>query len=77
MKRLKILTRLFLDFLCIGAFTFGGGWSIVAQMRQRYVQQQGVLRDEELLDMEQTPVDFLCEVGDKAEVSRCAHISAV
>lgn len=51
MKRLKILTRLFLDFLCIGAFTFGGGWSIVAQMRQRYVQQQGVLRDEELLDM--------------------------
>ena len=25
---------------------------------------------EELLDMEQTPVDFLCEVGDKDEVSR-------
>jgi len=51
MKRLKILIRLFLDFLCIGAFTFGGGWSIVAQMGQRYVQQQGILRDEELLDM--------------------------
>ena len=25
---------------------------------------------EELLDMEQTPVDFLCEVGDKDEVSK-------
>lgn len=51
MKRIQTLMRLLLDFLCIGTFTFGGGWSIVAQMRQRYVDQQGILRDEELLDM--------------------------
>lgn len=43
--------RLLLDFLRIGTFTFGGGWSIVAQMRQQYVQKQQILRDEELLDM--------------------------
>lgn len=51
MKRLKILSRLLLDFLRIGTFTFGGGWSIVAQMRELYVQNRKVLRDEELLDM--------------------------
>ena len=51
MKKLKILMSLLLDFLTIGSFTFGGGWSIVAQMRQRYVEKQGILRDEELLDM--------------------------
>ena len=51
MKNIKTLGRLLLDFLRIGAFTFGGGWSIVAQMRQLYVQQSGILKDEELLDM--------------------------
>lgn len=51
MRSLKRLLRLFLDFLRIGAFTFGGGWSIVAQMRELYVQNRKVLRDEEILDM--------------------------
>lgn len=51
MEKLKDLIRLLLDFLRIGTFTFGGGWSIVAQMRELYVQNRKVLRDEELLDM--------------------------
>lgn len=51
MKRLRTLFRLLLDFLRMGAFTFGGGWSIVAQMRETYVQDRKCLRDEELLDM--------------------------
>ena len=51
MKKLKLLIRLLLDFLRIGAFTFGGGWSIVAQMRELYVQKQQIIQDEELLDM--------------------------
>lgn len=51
MSKLKTLVRLLLDFLRIGAFTFGGGWSIVAQMRELYVEKRGVLTDEELLDM--------------------------
>lgn len=51
MRRLPLLIRLLLDFLRIGTFTFGGGWSIVAQMRELYVQDRKILRDEELLDM--------------------------
>lgn len=51
MNKLKMLFRLLLDFLKIGTFTFGGGWSIVAQMRQLYVDDRKVLKDTELLDM--------------------------
>lgn len=51
MIRAKLLVRLMLDFLKIGTFTFGGGWSIVAQMRQLYVEERKVLQDTELLDM--------------------------
>ena len=45
------LRRLFLDFLQFGCFTFGGGWSIVGQMQRKYVEQEGVITDEELLDL--------------------------
>lgn len=30
---------------------FGGGWSIIAQMRQLYVEKKHVITDEELLDL--------------------------
>ena len=43
--------RLLLDFIRFGCFTFGGGWSIIAQMRQLYVEKQKVITDEELLDL--------------------------
>lgn len=42
---------LFLQFMKFGCFTFGGGWSIVAQMRERYVVREGSLSDEALLDL--------------------------
>ena len=45
------LTGLLRDFMKFGLFTFGGGWSIVAQMQKRYVEQQGLLTQEELLDL--------------------------
>ena len=51
MKRWKMLTGLLRDFMKFGLFTFGGGWSIVAQMQKRYVEQQGLLTQEELLDL--------------------------
>lgn len=34
-----------------GLFTFGGGWSIIAQMDQLYVQKKKVITSEELLDL--------------------------
>ena len=48
---LSKLSTLYLQFLAFGAFTFGGGWSIVAQMRELYVNSQHLLTDEELLDI--------------------------
>lgn len=35
----------------IGLFTFGGGWSIVAQIRKEFVEVRGWLTGEELLDI--------------------------
>lgn len=46
----QILT-LFGDFLKIGCFTFGGGWSIVAQMHSLYVEKRHTITGEELLDL--------------------------
>ncbi len=46
-----MLAKLYMQFLKFGAFTFGGGWSIVAQMKELYVDREHTLTDEELLDI--------------------------
>ena len=51
MKRWKTIAELLRDFMKFGLFTFGGGWSIVAQMQSRYVDEKGILTQEELLDL--------------------------
>ena len=40
-----------LVMLKIGLFTFGGGWSIVAQIQKEFVEIRGWLTKEELLDI--------------------------
>ena len=50
-KKAKKLLTLLLEFVRFGCFTFGGGWSIIAQMRQLYVEKKQVITDEELLDL--------------------------
>ena len=45
------LVPLFLQFFKFGCFTFGGGWSIVAQMQELYVEREGTLSSAELLDL--------------------------
>ena len=42
---------IFLTFLKFGCFTFGGGWSIIAQMQKLYVEQEHTITSEELLDL--------------------------
>lgn len=42
---------LFLYFFRIGWFTFGGGWSIVAQIQKDYVEDRHAIAAEELLDI--------------------------
>ncbi|MBQ6564040.1 MAG: chromate transporter [Clostridia bacterium] len=44
------LADIFTTFLKFGCFTFGGGWSIVAQIQKEYVEKKHWITDEELLD---------------------------
>ena len=43
--------ELTLTMLKIGLFTFGGGWSIVAQMQKEFVEKRGWLTAEELVKL--------------------------
>ncbi len=49
--RLKDSLRLFLFFFKIGFFTFGGGWSILAQMEEEFINRTHEITKEDLLDM--------------------------
>ena len=61
--------ELFLYFFKIGFYTFGGGWSIVAQIQQEYVQKKGWITDEDLLDI--TSVGRL-SAGDLPALAHCS-----
>lgn len=39
------------EFIRFGAFTFGGGWSIIAQMQERYVEEKKLITSQELVDI--------------------------
>ena len=43
--------RIFLIMFKLGALTFGGGWSVIAQMQQDIVEKRGWLTSEELMDL--------------------------
>ena len=43
--------RLFWIFFRIGCFTFGGGWSILAQMEQEFVVKRKWITKDQLLDL--------------------------
>ncbi len=43
--------KIFLFFFKIGCFTFGGGWSILAQMEQEFVDKRQWITKGELLDL--------------------------
>lgn len=45
------LKTLFFDFFKFGLFTFGGGWSIIAQMHKTYVERRKEISSQELLDL--------------------------
>ena len=47
----KTAFELFTFFFRIGCFTFGGGWSILAQMEQEFVEKEQVLTKEELVEL--------------------------
>ena len=47
----KLALELFLYFFKIGWYTFGGGWSIIAQIQHDYVDKKHYITAEELLDL--------------------------
>ena len=49
-KRKRAL-GLYLYFFKVGWFTFGGGWSIVAQMQTDFIEKKRSIESEELLDI--------------------------
>lgn len=51
MKNIKKALSLFWYFFRIGWFTFGGGWSIVAQVQKDFVEEKHDLTEKELLDI--------------------------
>ena len=51
MNNLKKAAVLFGQFFQFGCFTFGGGWSIVAQMQKLYVEKEKTITSQELLDI--------------------------
>ncbi len=50
-KRGKICLELFLTMLKIGAFTFGGGYAMIALLENEFVTKKEWLEKEEFLDM--------------------------
>jgi len=46
-----MLWTLFFTFFKIGLFTFGGGYAMIAQMKEVIVQEKGWLNDDELLEV--------------------------
>ena len=50
MKRYKRLLEIFYVMAKIGLFTFGGGWSIIAQMQNEFVDKRGWMDEEQVVD---------------------------
>lgn len=51
MKTMRRMLTLFLTFLKIGAFTFGGGYAMIALLENEFIEKKGWLDRDEFLDM--------------------------
>ena len=75
-----VLIKLFLDFLKIGAFTFGGGYAMIA-MIQAQAERQGWLTQEELVDFvalsESTPGPLAVNMATFVGMRTCGVLGAI
>lgn len=79
------LGELFLTFAKIGAFTFGGGWAMIAIMEREIVDNHGWLEKDEFMDRlavaQSMPgilaVNISVAVGDKIAGTRGTIVSAL
>lgn len=51
MPRVKLVLLIFVYFIKIGTFTFGSGWSILAQMEQEFVDKRHWMTKQDLLEL--------------------------
>ena len=51
MKKIKELLSVFLTMMKIGAFTFGGGYAMIALLENEFVGKKGWLEKDEFLDL--------------------------
>lgn len=51
MPRVKLALLIFVYFIKIGTFTFGSGWSILAQMEQGFVDKRHWMTKQDLLEL--------------------------
>lgn len=84
-KKSHVFRNLFLTFAKIGAFTFGGGWAMIAIMEREIVDNHGWLTKEEFMDQlavaQSMPgilaVNISVAVGDKIAGTRGTVVSAL
>ena len=58
MKKLKTILHLFATMFKIGAFTFGGGYAMLALLENEFVEKKKWLEKEEFLDMVEDGTDL-------------------
>ena len=51
LRKQHLLTELFLTFLKIGAFTFGGGYAMIPLIQKETVEKKKWIQDEEILEI--------------------------
>lgn len=80
-----MLFKLFLTFMKIGAFTFGGGWAMISIIEREIVDKHNWLRKDEFLDLlavaQSLPgilaVNIAVAVGDKLRGMRGSMAAAI
>lgn len=50
MEKIRRLVTIYTTMFKIGLFTFGGGWSIIAQIQNEFVDQRGWMTEEQIVD---------------------------
>ncbi len=84
-KKSNLLLSLFLTFMKIGAFTFGGGWAMISIIEREVVDKHGWLAKDEFLDQlavaQSLPgilaVNISVAVGDRLRGTRGAISAAL
>lgn len=78
---IKSLIRLFLSFLKVGAFTFGGGYAMLPLIEEETVKKRGWIKDEDILDIvavsESTPGPIAINMATFVGYKVCGVLGSV